>query len=81
MMTSSPDNFSDYFKEIEAEIEALKATIRRNEAAARPQPPAAHISRIGDTPIMQFTGPVEPFTLRSGNSRSSKPARAKCRAF
>ena len=56
-------NFQDYFREIEAEMEVLRAAVRAQEEASRPQPCSSKVSAIGDIPVMHFQGPVEPFTL------------------
>jgi hypothetical protein len=63
MMSNPLSNFQEYFREIEAEMEALKAAVLAKEEAARPQPPSAEASTIGEIPVMHFQGPVEPFTL------------------
>jgi len=63
LMSHPLNNIQEYFKEIEAEMEALRAAVRAQEEAPGPVAPSALTSAIGDIPVMQFQGPVEPFTL------------------
>lgn len=44
-------------------MEALRAAVRAHEEAPGPVASSALTSAIGDIPVMQFQGPVEPFTL------------------
>ena len=63
LMSNPLSNFQEYFKEIEAEMEALRTAVRAQEEASRPQPSSSKVSALGDIPVMHFQGPVEPFTL------------------
>ena len=62
-MSDSINNFQQFFRDVEAEIAALKIAIRAKHEAARPVPTESYASTIGETPVMHFAGPVEPFTL------------------
>jgi hypothetical protein len=53
----------EYLREIEAEMQALRAKVRAHEEGARLKAPSAEAATVGGIPVMNFHGPVEPFTL------------------
>jgi hypothetical protein len=62
-MSSPFTNLQEYLREIEAEMEVLRAQVRAHEALAKPKAPSAAAATVGGIPVMHFHGPVEPFTL------------------
>jgi len=62
-MSHSLNNFQEYFREIEAEMKALKAAVQANEEPSRPVESSTRPSTIGGIPVMHFQGSVEPFAL------------------
>jgi hypothetical protein len=62
-MSTQITSVQEYLREIEAEMEALRAKVRAHEEGARLKAPSAEAATVGGIPVMHFHGPVEPFTL------------------
>jgi hypothetical protein len=62
-MSTQITSVQEYLREIEAEMQALRAKVRAHEEGARLKAPSAEAATVGGIPVMHFHGPVEPFTL------------------
>lgn len=80
-MSNPLNNFQEYFREIEAEMEALRAAVLAKEEAKKPVEPSAQASAIGDIPVMHIQGPVEPFTLTVKQLEAVRASRKKSNDF
>lgn len=80
-MSNLPTNFREYFSEMEAEMGVLRAAVRTKDEDSRPQPPSSEASAIGNSPVMHFQGPVEPFTLSVSQLEVVRACRIEVQGF